>query len=749
MTQHILTLLNSYTKPTLEDMTEAAGFDIAPNNKKRKKVDLVEYMRRNYFTPQRIRASYAKLSQLEKNILNRLRHTDKQRTRTSHFKRILIRHQIATPSKTPRYQGTVSQPNSTVFEDIIARLTLHGLIFSENTQAHSGKLSFSPSQYLFTPPLVHLHLPKSYPIAPNKITLSPTNIQQTSPHSLLRDLYLYWNYVRHNPITLLKTHLVGKRDLKQINPLLLQPDEALATAKREDHMPRLFFLRQLLTALQLCKQTHQSLTSISNKLTHIPKFWQKSLSQQLALVLAKILKNKTASFIKHTHQYTGNTTGATQKLLNLVKKLAPDEWVSYDDLYMLVSENSREFLFTNRRSIEQNNYGSFNGQIGNTYIYYKNRVELLNELDESENIFIHAFIEQFLLGLGIVEIGLVGENEKVFRPTPLGYAALHNRAFAPEQDPGRVIIQPNFQILAIGPVSFATLATLDIFAKRTRIDTTVFEYQLTHSTVYKAQQAEFDTSTIQQWLTELSNKELPQNVQRSLEEWGASHERITFRRGITLLQTASPALLQELQASPVKSHLARFLTPTVAYAKSKRTKNLVTALLAAGLPPAVAGADPATADNSVIIEADGSVQPVHAVPTLYLAGRLEKVAQEQKGGKWQITAQSIKKAGPGRANVTQTLAELTKLHRGRLPKALTEQIKVWGNYYGQATTQTVTLVEFSDPQSLADLLTRPDISPLLTPFPAGDRALATIQQTNLPQLQTLLTQLGIPLAVSC
>ena len=48
------------------------------------------------------------------------------------------------------------------------------------------------------------------------------------------------------------------------------------------------------------------------------------------------------------------------------------------------------------------------------------------------------------------------------------------------------------------------------------------------------------------FLEQTSSAELPQNVRRSLEEWGALHERIVFRTGVSLLQAADSELLASL-----------------------------------------------------------------------------------------------------------------------------------------------------------------------------------------------------------
>jgi len=93
--------------------------------------------------------------------------------------------------------------------------------------------------------------------------------------------------------------------------------------------------------------------------------------------------------------------------------------------------------------------------------------------------------------------------------------------------------------------------------------------------------------------------------------------------------------------------------------------------------------------------------------------------------------------------VARLLEELGRLQRGALPDAIVERVKAWGGYYGDAATQTLTLVEFGDPEALDELLQRPDLQGLLTPFPAGRRALAVVPGERLAEVKEILAGLGV------
>jgi hypothetical protein len=181
----------------------------------------------------------------------------------------------------------------------------------------------------------------------------------------------------------------------------------------------------------------------------------------------------------------------------------------------------------------------------------------------------------------------------------------------------------------------------------------------------------------------------------------------------------------------------------VALLRKDRQEALVTALVSQGLFPAVSGDRPESADHSVILQEDGAIQPVHAVPSLHLRGRLSQLAEERDDDTWALTPTSVRRAGGNRNKVLKLLEELERLNRGQVPPRLVEQVKAWGGYYGQAAAETLTLIEFDDRVTLDELSARPDLAPYLMPFPAQGRALAVVLASKLEELRELLLQLGM------
>jgi hypothetical protein len=293
-------------------------------------------------------------------------------------------------------------------------------------------------------------------------------------------------------------------------------------------------------------------------------------------------------------------------------------------------------------------------------------------------------------------------------------------------------------------VSLAWLARLDLFAERQQADWGAFAYHLSRDSIYQAQQAGLDVPEVIRFLEETSGIELPQNVRRSLEEWGAHHERIVFRSGVSLLQAANAGLLAQLMAKPeTGDHLARALSPEVALVRKGAEKPLIAALVGQGLFPAVSGAEPEAADKSVLVREDGSIQAIHAVPSLHLRGRLDRLAEEVDEGRWQLTEKSVRRAGGSKGKVLRLLEELGKLNRGALPANLEAQLKAWGGYYGGAAAETLTLLQFRDQDALDELRQQPELQPYLAPFAAGNWALAVVPGGKLAEVQEILARFGV------
>jgi hypothetical protein len=779
MSQEIDAILDVYHSARLWEMANAAGLKVTDVHGKRlPKAQLLSLMRAEFFSEARVRASWRQLSEREQAVLNRLLlHREPVATRS--FRREIIRAQLATPApelakpkglgyyhrrEVPYVEGYAGDPqrrNSVVFEDTIARLTYRGLVFSQGTPLTSGstpyKLQFHPGAILYVPDAVRQHLPEPEPALSGLSGWQPARVEAGAPTTLLRDLYLYWDTVRRNEVSLIQTGFVGKRWLKEINQVLLVPDPLLEDAQREDETGRLCLLRQLLELLGLVQKDRDYLRPAGQDALHIPPFWGQTWIEQARDCLAAWSRSGGhAGLGSSANVYSPRYTHARRVVLNALKTLTPEVWWEIEDLIEQVETQDVDFLFPEHSKIENSRsswYYSYSGS------YYANQREtLLETFGTLETRFIHNCLTGFLFQLGLVELGYGQDSDTLqgFRLAPesraiLGQEPVEQMSHPTSQDEaerarpmGKLVVQPTFQLLAMGPVSLALLAQVDLFADRERADQGAFEYRLSRESVYRAQQLGMDVAKVIRFLEQAAETELPQNVRRSLDEWAAHHERIVFRTGVSLLQAADAELLNALMGqTDAGQFIARPVSPEVALLKTNQQPQLISTLIAQGVFPAVSGAQPEAADDNIIIQEDGAIHPIHAVPSLHLRGRLSGVAEEADDGEWRLTPASVGRAGGSQSKVLRLLEELGKLHRGRLPETLVEQVKAWGGYYGNAAVETLTLIEFRDQSALDELRRHPELHKYLVPFPSGSRAFAVVQANKLTQVKKILERFGV------
>ncbi|MEM7030110.1 MAG: helicase-associated domain-containing protein [Chloroflexota bacterium] len=775
MTSKQRTLLDSYHTNTLREIAEANGISIKDKRGKNFPKDaLHDIMIRDFFIEARVSNSYRQLQDREKAALNRILLSEGE-TPARSLKRNLMRANVVTAApekKTNRhqhyysgsastygrggYQGSPSRKDSTIFEDVISRLTYFGLVFTRNAPVAYGtnyKMRYQPGGYIFVPDEIRQFLPKPEPVVVEALSWTPTQVDHSDPTLLLRDLYLYWDFTRKTPLELIQSGFVGKRFLKAVNTVLLQPDPTLTKAKREDETPRLYQLRTLLQSLdllQLNTSTRQLTAQLVNN-GHIPDFWTQPLPQQIASTVDAWVSRTgwSNNHIKGLAKYLPTYGQAYQVVIDLLKRSATDDWLDVETILLDLQETNIDFLTPLHSRIDNAYGGWFSEYTGHDYVSgYAS--ELVQIIEDAEARFVHQCLKEDLFELGLIDIGYKDEKQQHYavRLSALGRLAL-GLASASDQpleqvDTGKVIVQPTFEILALGPVGLNVLAYLDLVATRQQVDRGAFAYQLTRESIYKAQQADIAVSEISQWLSEQSGQSLPQNVLRSLKEWGAHHERIVFRLGVTLLQAPTGDAIDNLRATPdIGQHLARSLTENVAIIKDEQAEALVTALYQQKVLPALDDLKPEATDQSVHIQEDGTITPIHAVPSLRLQGRLSRVGEQKTDGQWQLNENLIKQAGGNKHNVDNLLAELTKLQRGDLSANLISTVKAWGGYYGEVAAETLTLIEFRDHEILSELLQHPDLQNYLTRFPTEDRALAVVTKKSLTRVKKVLNGLGV------
>lgn len=757
-------LLNTYHVDTLFELAEAHGLNASLEKKKSSKAELVALLQGGLFTAARVRASYAALGEPERTVLNYLLYRGGS-MRKDALARDLVRGGVVQPIDrrvrqhatevryAPEERGAHCAPGSLKFQDVLARLTRLGLVFSSYLEWMTlpYALTLHPAALILVPPAVQAYLPK---INESPITLRPLQPKQTQQHSpLLRNLLVYWEYLRQNPLPLLRSGYLGKRAIRAINQILLDPDQAVDHAASEGDVPTLLNLRGWLTSLKLVEKSEEKLVAVTQPNHLVPPFWTLSTRAQQLTLLRILIEVRLSGAQPSREPFWA--VDPQQGLVGVLRALLEGGavWQDVKDLAHLARTQDAGFLVPSFATLGPQ-------QAVNVYLdgnFIRSRSHLIDVMAVVEESFVYEMTTGPLFQLGLVELGdwsSANVKEEVLirlteqgRQTVQDLLAAHPAEVAlaeNSQNQGRIVVQPNFHVLALGPVPTRLLAHLGLCAKRTKADHHVFEYSLTRESIYAAQQAGFATDAVIQFLEEAAGGVLPQNVRRSLWEWGQHHERIVFRPDVSLLQTKDAAQLERLLADPaVSSQLERTLAPSIALLKPQSARALSDTLLTKGILPALTDADLGQTDNDVVVQPDGTVLPVHAVPNLFLLERLTRLAEVDGQGLWRLTEQKICQRGYGREATLASLQELASLHRGQLAESVVSTVKRWGGFYGEVAAANVALFEFESKAHLAAVREDPLLEQLLVPFNAGERALALAPAERFADVRQRLDDLGV------
>lgn len=152
---------------------------------------------------------------------------------------------------------------------------------------------------------------------------------------------------------------------------------------------------------------------------------------------------------------------------------------------------------------------------------------------------------------------------------------------------GRVIVQPNLDVLAYPPLTAPILFTLDTLAERKTLDG-VARYRLSRDALANAHQQGWQTQQIRTRLERLAAAPLPPNVAVTLDDWTRALDRVHLTRSVGIVQVRDTALLERLYGNPALAPLlGRRLSPSAAVVPSEHLAAVRRWLIEQGEIPAV------------------------------------------------------------------------------------------------------------------------------------------------------------------
>jgi hypothetical protein len=779
MATNIRRLLDTYHFNILKDM--ALLLRVVPQSQtKQAHMDRLAPI---LFTQYAVQTGLEKLGKREKNALAAIQRAGGS-IAASKLKRQLLRQQVIQLQKDSRsyssYGSTnihLSEQQRTSFEHVIGRLIASGLVFAEGISdtAHSNrtKIYYDNPNTVYVPQKIQHLLPEPPPLTAHSFKPeSLTRIQEYSARTFQRDIYLYWSTVRTEPLNLTNEQRLYKKDLNRINAALQKQEEL--GYKNEPDLPRLIFMRRLMTSLGILKQKGKTIHAVEH-----PKFLSQNPTTRVQRTLNQWRDNhfwnevlsipniRTYSIGNRLQEAPEQISQARKTVIDHIIALHKGDWVAIDVLIDSLRTSDYDFLLSRDYKPRYSSY-YYRYTSQTPYSSYGNAMNWdfnLTVSDEAEGWeyieanFIRAILLEPMSWMGLIDIGYIDDQSKAFKLTSMGawVLGIGDEIDIPEGE-GKVIVQPNYEIFAMDPISDMALARLDEFADRISAERAM-QYTLSRESVYRAQKRGWTSTRIIDTLQKMSNHPLPQNVVRTLHEWQTIHERITIRRQATILQAVDAKLMDELAETPaLTSHILSRPGESVAIISSEPNEadKLLTALHDLGHLPARTRTLQDVLRPSLTISQDGQLYFREALPSIYLFGQIAPFTEQDKEHRYFLVESAVKSAlndarGSSRSGsrngaytVEKILETLRTLHIGPLPRWIEIQVRAWGNYYGHAAIQPLILVQLQDPQTLKELMQEPELEGLLKPFNLDrQKTLAVVAPENLEQLSQAFAERGI------
>ncbi|MEA3309875.1 MAG: helicase-associated domain-containing protein [Chloroflexota bacterium] len=632
----------------------------------------------------------------------------------------------------------------------IRALLEQGLVFNINSRRDNSLRTFSPLGELAIPAEVMLVLPRDLLFVPspklNKYSSPPpTRVDAADPVVFLRRLFFVWAELRREPGTLRKAGGLYKRDVTRLATSM----GAKLTGEKEAE------IREDVIFLQWMNLLHpQGKTIVVPASKTDGAFWQQPLTAQFREVIAILSAHGQGlslnlQAVNATQWGYYNTPDPYppaylfKRVIEFLEELPGVGWLSFSTtLTLLNGGQSGHFVFAVEavkrlfQKATQYNWRD-RGQ--------KRKQQLVPALMELEKDLLRQVLAS-LHEFGLVELGYNNNRGNtlpvVWRLSPLATALFAQQPFAEPAEVGQIVLQPDFHLLALGPVPLKTLVELEQLAEREKIQPAAVSYRVTKASIYRALQDGQTVRGILSYLEAATLLPVSQNVRRTLQEWGAQHERIIIHQDVLVVQMDQAALLKALLALP---YLARVLHPVddcTAWLYSRHAKRVQRALREQKILPA-RSQGPAEDLPSSLQWQDETLCSRAPLPSLYVTGNICRVAEKAATG-WQLTPESVRAATAAGQSAPEIGALLAQMTGEQLPDIWEQRLKAWGKHFGAAQTAQVRLLRFQDAATLAELR-RSDrgLSRWLRPLHKHESDVAVIQEKHWEKVGERLAEWGV------
>ena len=586
---------------------------------------------------------------------------------------------------------------------------------------------------------------------------------------LQRALYLYWSLVAslREGLALVNNGLLSRGALRQVTEHMGQGTQQGQRVfgelvRLESDVPYFLFLRLLLMKLSLLQERQGSLHALNaeaffglplvERARRCYSIWQDTPFWNEMLYLPDINVRPGPSPLDAPHE---EVIRARHVVIERAEHERLDMWHDLATFIARTKLYAPYLLFPRHYGPRAERYMSSSNPYGWDFRLRRGWLTHREGWHMVEGGFIRTIITGPLHWLGVVEVDSES-TPTTFRLPASALFLLSDTISTGEEIPtGRLIVQPNFELVALAPTSEALLVKLDRFAERVSLEH-IAQYRITKASVTRAIQTGLHAEDITAIIEQASGGNVPQNVQYSLVEWERQARRIEMWRNATLLEVDESALLDELFAhEQLRLLLGRRLGPLLAEVLPQHLSALQAFLWQRDYLPSVVTAptQDIVSDNGHLAQRepqwklhdDGLLQPFYAVTDLYLMAALEHFSDADELTGWRrITPTALQRALSKNISLDAITHFLQQYCEGGTPPSFLIRLKLWGGGYpGQhtVTVERTPMVRLSA-QVLQDLRADAELAPLLGSEIEQESRLIHIQAEHVEHIVDLLKERG-------
>ncbi len=582
---------------------------------------------------------------------------------------------------------------------------------------------------------------------------------------LQRTLYRYWSLVAalRDGLSLVNNGLLSRSSLRQVSESFASTIQHVQQEhiRAENELPYLYFLRLLLTQLGLLHvrdgavyaQPAEAFFSLPllERARHCYFLYRNEPFWNELGYLAEVNVRPGPTPLEPAHE---EVVHARQAVLDRLRFEPLERWKDISTFIARTKLHLPYLLFPRQYGLRAERYSSNSNPYGWDFRLRRGWLTHREGWHMVEGGFIRAILTGPLHWLGITELDAV-ETPSTFRLSPATPLLVSNTPVpVTEEMQGRLIVQPNFELVALAPVSEALLIKLDRFAERVSLEH-IAQYRITRASVTRAIQRGLSLEDIRAPLIDAAEGGIPQNVDYSLSEWERQARRIELWPAATLLEVDEPALLDTLLAdAQARSLLGRRLSPCQVEVLPGKLAALHVLLWQRDyLPASTTSTSEETASSTYQpqwrLDEAGVLHPLYPVLDLYRVAEVQRYAEpvEQKSS-YRLTATSVQRALEGGIALDTIVRFLQQYCRDGIPGSFLIRLKLWGHGYGTREHIHVEHAPFLHlaPEVLHDLRADPEVSALLGSELTQASSLVQIAPQNLERILAILHERGFPVS---